>query len=73
MFMVHAYDDPVTPASSLLLALELKRNKVPSEVHMFDTGGHGYGLRPVEGLPVTLWPQHCGKWLIRNGWTVAPR
>ena len=72
MFMVHAYDDPVTPASSLLLALELKRKKVPSEVHMFDTGGHGYGLRSVEGLPVTHWPQHCGRWLVRNGWTVAP-
>lgn len=72
MFMVHAYDDPVTPASSLLLALELKRQKVPCELHMFDVGGHGYGLRPVDGLPVTRWPRQCTAWLVRNGWAASP-
>ena len=48
MFLVHAFNDPVTPQSSLLLASALKEAGVPAEVHIFPTGGHGYGLRPTE-------------------------
>lgn len=68
MFMVHAFDDPVTVQSSLLLASALKKFGVPSELHVYDTGGHGYGLRPVDDKPVTTWPERCEDWLRRNGW-----
>lgn len=63
MFLAHAYDDPVTPESSLRLALELKRAKVSCELHLYATGGHGFGLRP-EG-PATTWPARCAEWLRR--------
>ncbi len=68
MFLVHAFNDPVPVESSLLMALALKTVGVPTELHIFDTGGHGYGLRPVAAHPVTTWPQQCEVWLGRNGW-----
>ena len=64
-FFVHAWDDPVTPLSSLLLATELKKVGVPCELHMFAIGGHGYGMRHVEGVPVTDWTEHASKWLSK--------
>jgi len=67
MFLVHAFDDGVTPMSSVLLFAELKRHKVSSELHVFPTGGHGYGLRETD-LPVTRWPALCQTWFQGNGW-----
>ncbi len=67
-FIVHAFDDPITVQGSLLLTIALKNANVPSELHVYDTGGHGYGLRPVDGQPVTMWPKRCEDWLRRNGW-----
>lgn len=67
MFFVHAYDDGVTVLNTLLVAAELKKVGVSTEVHVYATGGHGYGLRPVEGQPVTLWPQPCAQWLKTMG------
>lgn len=63
MFMVHAWDDNVTPLSSILLAAELKKANVRCELHVFPTGGHGYGLRHVDGFPVTDWPVLYRPWL----------
>ena len=67
-FIVHAFDDPITVQGSLLLTIAMKNANVPSELHVYDTGGHGYGLRPVDGQPVTMWPKRCEDWLRRNGW-----
>jgi acetyl esterase/lipase len=62
-FFVHAFDDNVSVLNTLLLAAELKKAGVPAEVHAYATGGHGYGLRRVEGQPVTEWPKACEAWL----------
>ncbi len=62
-FLVHAWDDPVTPLSSILLAAELKKVGVVCELHMFATGGHGYGMRHVDGVPVTDWTSQASLWL----------
>jgi len=67
MFLVHAYDDGVTVLNTLLLATELKKVGVPTEVHVYATGGHGYGLRHVDGQPVTDWPKPCQAWLRTTG------
>ncbi|MDP1797455.1 MAG: alpha/beta hydrolase [Planctomycetaceae bacterium] len=63
MFFVHAFDDNVTVLNSLLFAAELKKVGVSAEVHVFATGGHGYGLRHVDGQPVTDWPKSCTTWM----------
>lgn len=63
MFFVHAFDDGVDVRNPLLLAAELKKQGVSAEVHVYAKGGHGYGLRHVDGLPVTDWPRPCEAWL----------
>ncbi len=67
-FLVHAFDDRVSPMSSLSLVTELKRKGVSSELHLYESGGHGYGLRPVKDQPVTRWAGLCRDWLDRLGW-----
>jgi acetyl esterase/lipase len=63
MFFAHAFDDNASVFNTLLLATELKKAGVSAEVHVFATGGHGYGLRHVDGRPVTDWPKACGTWM----------
>src|SRR5262245_3252405 len=67
MFLVHAFDDPVDPRNSLLLATELKAVGVSCELHMYATGGHGYGMRNT-GHPVNAWPQRCLEWMTKQGY-----
>ncbi|MBL9188692.1 MAG: alpha/beta hydrolase [Opitutaceae bacterium] len=72
MFFVHAFDDGVPVQNSLLLAAELKKLGGSAEVHVYDTGGHGYGLRFVPELPVTTWPARAAEWLARRGLLAKP-
>ncbi len=53
-FLVCAWDDPVTVFSSLCIATELTKVAVPAELHIYATGGHGYGMRDT-GEPVNSW------------------
>jgi acetyl esterase/lipase len=62
-FIVQAEDDPVHVENSTTWFLALKAAKVPAEIHLYAKGGHGYGLRPQAGLPVTTWPEAAAKWL----------
>ncbi len=64
MFITHAFDDWVQ--NSLYLALALKRAGVPAEVHLFQEGGHGFGVRPT-GHPVDAWKTRLSTWLESNG------
>lgn len=66
-FLVHAWDDPVTVFSSLHIATELRKVDVPTELHVYATGGHGYGMRDT-GENVNSWPQRAADWLGRSPW-----
>ena len=66
MFFAHAFDDRITPLSSIVLFTELKKAGVASDLHVYSQGGHGYGLRKTE-LPVTRWPEQCEQWLRVSG------
>ena len=70
MFFAMAQDDPVNSDNCTALFSELKRAKVPAEMHIYTHGGHGYGLRPTE-QPVTRWPQRAEEWLKDMGFTGA--
>jgi hypothetical protein len=35
---------------------------VPAELHVYPSGGHGYGLRPTEKV-VTTWPKRAEDWM----------
>lgn len=65
-FLAHAYDDPVTCKSSVEFFLALKNAGVPAELHVYDAGGHGYGLRKTE-QPVTTWNERCAEWMTSRG------
>jgi acetyl esterase/lipase len=66
MFFAHASDDPYGPENSIALFLALKKNGVPGEMHVFEQGGHGFGLRPSD-LPCSQWPKQCEAWMRARG------
>jgi acetyl esterase/lipase len=61
-FLAQSSDDRVGPENSALLYLALKRAGVSAELHLYATGGHGYGLRPSAN-PCSQWPKRCEEWL----------
>jgi acetyl esterase/lipase len=65
-FFVHAHDDRVSSLNSALLYAELKKVKVPAELHIYANGGHGYGLRRTD-QPITRWPDRMEAWLRTRG------
>lgn len=65
-FLAMAEDDPVHVENILGYAMALKAEKIPMEMHLYPTGGHGYGLRPTNDY-VTTWPQRAADWLRSRG------
>ncbi|WP_426265317.1 alpha/beta hydrolase [Sphingomonas sp. PWP1-2] len=56
-FLVHAADDDLVPvANSIGLFTALIALKRPSELHVFDAGGHGFGVRLPRSMPGSAWP-----------------
>jgi acetyl esterase/lipase len=70
-FLSISADDPVRVEGVLLYTLALKQAGVPVELHVYPTGGHGYGLRRTEN-PVTFWPDRVGDWMRSRGWLARP-
>jgi len=65
-FIVHAIDDNVVPiANSEQFLKALQDQNVPAELHKFDVGGHGFGMRQ-RGIPVDNWPDLLKSWLLTN-------
>jgi acetyl esterase/lipase len=63
IFLVHAGDDLVAGAeNSLMMYLALKRANVPTELHVYTHGGHGFGVRK-SALPCSTWPDRFVEWL----------
>ena len=69
MFFVHANDDKGAsgPENSAILYATLKKNGVPAELHIYASGGHGFGMRKSD-KPVSAWPDRCGDWLKTRGY-----
>ncbi|HEV2391055.1 MAG TPA: alpha/beta hydrolase [Verrucomicrobiae bacterium] len=65
-FLVMAADDPVRVENVLFYAAALRKARVPFELHVYPTGGHGYGLRSTKNL-VTTWPQRATDWMRSRG------
>lgn len=68
-FLVHAVDDASVPVeNSLALFDALRARKVPVEMHLFQEGGHGFGIRYAVGLPAAAWPDLVLGWMARRGY-----
>jgi acetyl esterase/lipase len=66
-FIFHAEDDPaVQPEHSQRIARALRAAGGSTELHVFRTGGHGFGIRDTKG-PVSKWPELCEAWLWELG------
>lgn len=62
-FLLQAWDDPVDDiCNSTLYARALDAAGVSTEVHLFASGGHAFGLRPT-GQPISDWPKLVERWL----------
>lgn len=61
-FIVQTEDDGIPIEGSLFYYHALKMAGVPSELHVYAKGGHGYGMRPSD-KEVSNWPRVCEKWL----------
>lgn len=70
-FMAITQDDNVGVENVMNYALALNKEKVPLEVHIFPTGGHGYGLRKTDSTAVT-WPDRVADWMNGSGWLKKP-
>ncbi len=71
-FLVHAADDPSVPVENALDYLAaLRAARVPAEAHIFEEGGHGFGIRLAQGKPAAAWPDLLVSWLGRRGFLTA--
>jgi acetyl esterase/lipase len=71
-FLMHAADDGSVPvATSLNVFSALKAAKVPAELHVFEEGGHGFGIRMTVGKPVSAWPDLFIAWGTRHKFFTA--
>ncbi len=67
-FLIHASDDGLVPVqNSLALHAALLAAGRPAELHVFDEGGHGFGVRIPQAIPVMSWPRLFATYAARKG------
>lgn len=70
-FLLHSGDDGAVPvANSLRYYAACVEMGVPAEMHVFPTGGHGFGMFRGD-RPVDQWPNLLKAWMVSNGWCHA--
>ena len=62
-FLVCADDDPSHVVTTVNLYLDLEKQGVSSEMHIYASGKHGFGMTPSK-LPVASWPDRLKDWMI---------
>jgi acetyl esterase/lipase len=68
VFLLHAADDKTVPVeNTLAMFAALKAKAVPTEMHVFEEGGHGFGLRFTKDKPVAAWPGLFEAFARRHG------
>lgn len=64
VFMVCTDDDRSHVEPTVKFYLELEARKIPTEMHIYTYGGHGYALRPTKKpAPVMTWPDRMLEWM----------
>jgi acetyl esterase/lipase len=66
-FLVHSADDKTVPVKNSMAYFDaLNKFGIPAEMHIYQKGGHGYGLSVGKGTQAS-WPGLCIKWMKENG------
>jgi acetyl esterase/lipase len=63
VFLLTTADDGVDCRNSLNFAAACKANGVPVSLHMFEKGGHGYGMNVKDKGELSVWPTLLEAWL----------
>jgi len=65
-FLVHSSDDKGVPVeNSIRFYQALVSNGVPAEMHIYESGGHGYGMGKPD-TPASSWPLRLKDWLAKR-------
>jgi hypothetical protein len=65
-FLAQAADDPVCPVeNSLMMFAALRTAHIPTEMHIFQSSGHGWGLGRA-GTEAHAWPELFVRWAKQN-------
>ena len=66
-FLFHTADDSAVPVeNSLMFAAACRKNKVPVELHVYESGRHGVGLAQ-DNPALKTWPEMLANWLRGRG------
>jgi len=65
-FIVHTSDDNSSAAGAAMIYIGLKKMGVPAELHIYENGGHGYGVRPRPNSNIGSWTDRATEWLARR-------
>jgi acetyl esterase/lipase len=73
-FLCCAGDDTLVPpfANSVAMVQALHEAKVPTAFHLFEGGGHGFGIRHTTGKPISAWPDLLLHWGAGHTWFTDP-
>ena len=71
--LIHSTDDKTVPVENSLLMYQALRNAaIPVEMHVFEYGGHGFGLAPKDPV-LSAWTTVAEAWMGRHGWLAPAR
>jgi len=62
-FLVCSDDDKSHVVTTVNLYLDLQKQGVPSEMHIYAAGGHGYGMRALK-VPAGTWNLRLTEWMV---------
>jgi acetyl esterase/lipase len=65
-FMAIAHDDKDRSIAAAELYISLKKAGASGELHIYERGGHGYGIRRTSA-PVTSWHDRLSDWMRQIG------
>jgi acetyl esterase/lipase len=72
-FLCQNVDDPQVPVGNLVAYFEaLRKSGVPCELHLFEKGGHGFGIGGALGTPTAAWPRLFLAWGASHGFFRTP-
>lgn len=66
-FIVHTHDDRSSSLGAVEIYSALKRHGVSAELHIYENGGHGYGIRSRPNSNIGTWINRGIEWLQVQG------
>ncbi len=65
-FIVHTHDDASTSLGAVFYYVGLKQQGIAAELHVYQNGGHGYGIRGRADSMIGTWKERATEWLRVN-------